>query len=679
MKFHKKSSGNVYTRSALNGQQALFMPTSSWTPPNLDDLPSLKGLPHSQRIAVDIETKDPNLKTMGPGFRRGAYIIGLGVAIDGGPKFYLPVRHDGGGNLDEAKVQSWAKENLNLFCGEVVGANLGYDLDGLAEWDVTFEHTKLFHDVIVAEPLLDENKVGSYNLDAIGKEHVGEGKREDLVNEAANALGFGKDPKSNLWRMPANLVGAYAEGDLDLPLRILPIQLQKLEAEELLPVYSVEQRLIPILVDMRRRGIPVSQKKIELLSIKLKAMLKEWDAKLKHLAGPKAEFTEAASLAPALEERGIRVPRTAKTDQPSISKPLLEKHQGDELVRVILNGRKIFTLENTFVEGQIKGFTINGRVHPTFKQIKSDDGGTVGRLSGANPNMQFIPSRDADWAVEELAPLVREIFEAEDGEVWQRDDCSQVEYRFLTHYAVGQGAEEARAKYNQDPKTDYHKLSAEFLGVPPEDKKARKRVKITNFCKVYGGGPDKIAQSFACSVEEAAEFVSKYDESLPFVKATYEAADRWAKKRGFVTTILNRKQRFPFWGPSRYRDQWPTKLFRDRQEAHDYYVKEGREYRGFPVRYVDRVGTYTALCRKLQVSSADLMKKAMVDGHEAGITLILGPYLLTNHDELGTSIAPTKEADEAGKELTRIMERAVTLKVPVLVESSRGKSWGDCS
>lgn len=672
MRFHEKA--------ALNGQQGLFVPESTWTP--VTELPTLRNR-GIKRFCVDVETYDPDLKTKGPGVRRGAKIIGLGVGIQDGPKFYLPIGH-AAGNLDRRLVLSWAKEELDPLDAELVGANLGYDMDFLAEEGITFPNVKAFHDVQVAEAIIDENKVGSYNLDAISMEHLGEGKDTGLLLEAGKAMGLSTLDQimKNLHRFPANLVGPYGEGDVDRPLRILPIQMKKMDAEELIPVYTVERKLTPILVQMRRRGVPVNEAKVNELRKKLIILRDRWVAEMKRLAGPRAELMEPDSLVKALKDRGIEVPYTKggphSSPKPSITKPMLERHQKDELVLTILNGRKMNTLINTFVDGQILGHLIKGRVHPSWNQIKGDDGGTVGRLAGAHPNMQFIPARDAPWQEEELSPLVRGVFEPEPGEVWQRDDCSQIEYRFLVHYAVGQGADKARRMYNEDRTTSFHNLCASFLNADVKDKNVYRKIKILNFCKVFGGAEDKVAQTAGISRDEAVDFIEKYDTELPFVKATYDAAASWAGRRGFVVTILNRRQRFPNWGPGWYRDEFPAKLFKSREEAVEHYIKNGEEYRGRSVRTVERVGTFTALCRKLQVSAADLMKKSMVDIHEAGIDRIIGYPMITVHDELGHSIPHTKEGEEAGVEVTNLMENAVKLRVPVLVERSRGAHWGEC-
>jgi len=674
-----------HLQAAEMGQMALFQPEVKWVAPDLNTI-NLAGV---KRLGIDTETHDPELQEKGPGFRWGAKPVGVSLATDDGRAWYLPTDHEGGGNLDRGLVQRFMKKLASEYRGELVGASLGYDLDGLSTcWGVEFTHVKVFHDVLVAEPLLDEWR-DSYSLEAVAQTHLGLGKDEDLLREAASALGFGASDdavKRNIHRMPAGVVGPYAQVDALRPLQILEKQLALLEADEQLPVYELERKLIPILVKMRQRGVPVNEAKVMKLRARFTKEVARWTKELKRLAGPKAELTEPLSFYRALEEKGIEVPRTKKTNAPSITKPFMEQYQNDPLVRVLLNGRKFNTLVTTFIDGQILGHLHKGRVHPTFKQGKDDEGGSLSRFAGSHPNMQFIPARESDWQEDQnIAPLVRGVFEPEQGEEWQRDDFSQIEYRFTAHFAVGRGAEEARDAYRNDPKTDYHKLTAQMLGVDPEDSKKRKRVKNTNFAKGYGAQPPKLALTFGCSVEEAEEFVREYEEKLPFTKDTFDACAYWAQRNGYVTTILGRKQRFPFWGPVRYQRKIPAAVFRDRAEAVHYWITSEeaqrgfRKYRGYSVRQVERVNTYMAMNRKMQGSSADLTKKSMVDAHEAGILDVIGPFLVTVHDELGSSIAKTKAADEAGRELTRIMENAIQLKVPVLVESDRGADWGACS
>jgi DNA polymerase I-like protein with 3'-5' exonuclease and polymerase domains len=657
-------------KRASADQLPLFVPDSPWTPPS--ELPSLRG--RTRLLAYDVETKDVDLKRLGPGVRRGAKIVGFSVGTDDGHRWYLPIRHEGGGNLDEDVVLRWAREELNAFDGEVVGTNLGYDLDFSYEEGITFERAKGFHDVQIAEPLLDEHRL-RYDLDALSEDYLGEGKDESLLMEGAAAYGArtAREAKGLLWRMPANLVGPYGEGDADRPLRILPLQLKKLEAEGLTDLYDMERKLIPLLVRMRRRGVRLDVAGIDRLRTKFARERDRWLAELKRLAGPKAELMEPLSFYKALEEAGVDVPRTKKTEQPSVTKPLLERYQTIPLVRVLLQGRRLNTLLNTFIDGQIGDHLIGDRLHPTWNQLKGEDAGTIARFSCTHPNLQFIPAREAEWQEEPLAAMVRGLFLPDEGESWQRDDYSQIEYRLLVNFAVGKGAEEARQKYISDPKTDFHLMTMRMLGIPDSERKKAKgmKTKITNFAKVYGAQPPKLASQMGCSVDEAYAFVEEYDRELPFVKETLERAAWWAQRRGYVETVLKRRQRFPLWGPKRYKSDSGLPLFRSREEAAERY---GGLWK------VERVNTYKALNGKMQGSSADITKKAMTDADAAGLTAesALGPFLITVHDELGSSVKPTKESREAGEELTRIMERAVALKVPIVVDSARGATWAEC-
>jgi DNA polymerase I-like protein with 3'-5' exonuclease and polymerase domains len=544
----------------------------------------------------------------------------------------------------------------------VVGANLIYDLDFLSENGVMFPLVHRFRDVQVAEPLLDEGRL-EYNLDALAETYLGERKQETLLREAAASYGFGTtnaEIKGNLWRLPAAYVGPYGEGDVDLPLRILALQEVELGKQGLTELFDLESRLIPLLLAMRRRGVRVDTVRAAEVRERL---VRERDValhELKRLAGPAAELMAPESFVKALEGAGLDIVRTAKTDQPSITKGWLEQNKSNNIVAAVLRGRRVDTIINVFLDGHIGRHAINGRIHCEFNQLKGDNGGAISRFSSSNPNLQNLPARD-----EEIGPLVRSLFIPEDGEDWVRDDLSQIEYRFLAHYARGPGANEARQHYCNDPKTDYHKLCAVFMGVDPNDKFARKKVKGVNFCRIYGGGIPKIAETIGCSIEDATIFCRKYDEQLPFVNKTLKAATEAAQQKGFVTTILHRIQRFNLWEPPGNYDRKYQPLPRAQAVA----------------AYGDRVVrafTYAALNRVLQGSAADLMKKSMVDIFEAGVCNELGAPLITVHDELDWSVPRTAGALAAIDAAKRIMETCIKLRVPILAEREEGSSWGTC-
>jgi DNA polymerase I-like protein with 3'-5' exonuclease and polymerase domains len=637
------------------------LPSSTWCPPT--EFPSLQGI---KRISFDLETRDEELSIKGPGVRRpDCYVVGWGVGTDDGRRWYFPTRHEGGGNLDEGVVVAYLRDELNAFRGTVTGAKLDYDLDWAAEHGITFANAEGFDDVQIAEPLLDEWRY-EFSLNALAQDYLKETKREELLQQAAAIYGWkdNTEIKRNLWRLPANLVGPYAEGDLDLPLRIFELQRPKLEAEGLGPIYSIERRLIPILVAMRRRGVRVNIDRADEVRAGLVKKREEYIAEMRRLSTPKAELMIPQSFLEALRDRGVVVPLTEKTKKPSITKALFEKYEGDDLIDAIAAGRKINTVINTFLDGHILGHQIKGRVHCEWKQLKDDGGGTIARIAAANPNLANVPARD-----EELAPLVRGIFLPEEGEQWQSDDENQIEYRIGAHFGIGKNAEEVRKKYRDDPKTDFHKLTAVMCGVDPEDSRKRKRVKSINFAKGYGAQENKLAMLMRCSIGEAKDFIELYDTNIPFMKDSFEAAQKWAQKQGYVTSILGRRQHFNLWVPAGSRGGDQVRPLR-RAEAEAAYGMR-----------LERYKAYAAWNRKLQSSNADIMKKSMVDAKEAGLLepASLGALLITIYDELNVSVPPTRIGDEAGKELTRLMERVVELKVPIYVTSKRGANWGEVS
>ena len=168
-------------------------------------------------------------------------------------------------------------------------------------------------------------------------------------------------------------------------------------------------------------------------------------------------------------------------------------------------------------------------------------------------------------------------------------------------------------------------------------------------------------------MQEATEFSRKYDIALPFVDYTHKEAMKWAARRGFVETLLGRKQRFSLWEPPGNYDQkfGPPLL---KEQALEKYGPR-----------IVRAFLYAALNRKLQASAADVMKKSMVDAYEAGVFDVLGAPMLTVHDELDVDNPCTEAGEAAVKELQRQMEIGFPeLVVPLLCDRSSGKTWGEC-
>ena len=600
-------------------------------------LPNIKDAPI---MAIDLETYDPELLDNGPGWGRNkGYIVGIAVAVPG-ESWYFPIRHQGdSGNLPADQVLAWAKVAFSGD-GDKVFANANYDL-GWLKWEGV-EVNGPICDVQLAEPLIDEY-ARSYSLNSLAAKYLGESKVEDELYAYLQAKfggPKGRRQAGNIWRAPISLVEPYAKGDVELPLRIWELQKKELTRQDLWKVYEVEAKLCPILVDMRLRGVRVDVEKARLLD-------EDWTKQIEVYGQefPIEDVNKAAALAAYCNKQGIRYPTTDKGN------PSFEGNWLKENLPIVYEIRRLLKARDTFIRGYILDKEVNGRLHGTFNQLRSDDYGTVsGRLSSSTPNLQNIPARD-----EEIGPLVRSLFLPDDGEIMSAQDWSQIEFRMLTHYGVGRGAELARGMYREDPSTDFHTMVSEITGVP------RKPAKSINFGLVYGMGKAKLASELGMSIQDAEEIFSLYHEKMPFVRETYNLAAKRAGARGYVKTLLGRRARFNMWEPD---------SFGSKEEAIDdqgsAVEKWGR---------VRRAYTHKALNRILQGSAADIMKIAMVKMVESGVTNVLGVPLMTVHDELVWSVPNTKEGLEAIDEAGRIM-CSFDLKIPLAIDDERGENWG---
>jgi len=624
-----------------------FRPTSTWKAPAVSSLPSWDG---AKRIGFDIETCDPDLKKLGPGVRTNGFITGFSVAIEDGPAFYLPIAHAGGGNLDQDKVIAYIRDNAARFTGDVVGANLQYDLDYSAEAGIWFPQATM-RDVQIAEPLLDELQM-RYSLDAIAQRRGMAGKDEVLLKEFAAYYGI--DPKADMWKLPAGAVGPYAEEDTRLPLKLLRKQERQIDEEGLWQVYDMECQLQPVLMKMRRRGVRVDLGKLE--TIEGEALKREVMAlaEIKRLTGTNLttdDTNRTAALIPIIKSLGFQVGRTDKGNE-SLTNDILRdiarasrKSKDDPLTvpELIMDAKKWNKVRNTFC-ASIRRHEVNGRIHCTFNQMIGEDdsggegGARYGRLSCKQPNLQQQPSRDP-----EIGPLWRSIYLPEEGAEWISLDYSTQEPRWMTHYAELSGlagAKEAAQAYRDDPTTDFHGMVAAMMGVE------RKPSKEIGLGKMYGMGGAKLAhrlglptvnrvhsksgRTYEAAGPEAQALIDCYDEALPFVKQLAKMCETKAERRGWIKTAGGRHCRFPLVNGK-----------------YDWVFK--------------------ALNRLIQGSSGDQMKAAMVQLDAAGI-----PIQLQVHDEV--DLSGDRGLAEEG---AAIMLNALPCNVPHRVDIEIGPSWGE--
>lgn len=610
-------------------------------------IPNLDGV---NTLAVDLETCDPNLMTKGCGaFRRDGFIAGIAV---GAPdrQWYFPLAHPTA-NMPREHVLRFAKTLLEDPNRTIIGHNIIYDLQWLKAAGIT-PRCKLV-DTMYAEALLDEAKV-SYSLDATAQTHLGTGKCDDEVyqwlSEKYGGPATRKAQGGRLHLADVNIITPYACADVELPMRIWERQYARLREEDLLPVLRMECDLIPVLLGMRERGIRVDTDKAEQLATALRTDTIRLKSSLYKHVGREINVNSNLDLSKAFDALGIPYGRTEK-GAPSFTRESLS-HVTHPIAATVLAIRRNEKFVSTFLEGYILNAHHNGRVYGEFHPLRSDAGGTVsGRFSSSNPNLENLPSRD-----DELAPLVRGCFLPEKGEKWVSMDYSQIEYRILCHYGKGDSADAARSRYRQDPATDYHQLVADITGLP------RKVAKTINFSKAYGAGPKKLAEQMGCSVEEANEFVTRYDSELPFVKELLERCSNIAHHRGYIKTLLGRRSRFDLWVPKKWAEGVKPL---SREEA---LAKWG-------LGNIRKHKLHAALNRLIQGTAADMFKKALLDGYNAGMYNddAFGMPLNLVHDEICFSAPDDNHIDR----MRDIMIGAVPLSVPVLVDVETGPNWGD--
>ena len=632
------------------------IPATGWTRPAY--FPDLSA---ARMIAFDVETKDPELTEHGPGWGRGrGHIVGVSIGTDDGWRAYFPMRHEieAENNFKPEDVLAWLRVELGRENQPKVGANLLYDVGWLQHEGVEVKGELC--DVQFAEALLEER--GQVNLDFLGEKYLGLGKTTNaLYYWLSDAYGLPPDSvkiRRDIYRAPPSLVGHYAESDVDLPLRILPLQGARMTAEGLTDLFRMECATIPLLVAMRAAAVSVDVPATQDLRETLLARETFLEDLVSNHYGFRLNVDSAADLARAFDLENLAYGRTAK-GAPSFTKVFLENME-HPLAEFICELRQLKKMRGTFLESYILGGHVDSKLYCQFHPLRADGGGTrSGRYSSSDPNLQNIPSR-AD-----IAAAIRGKFIPDVGhKQWRKFDYSQIEYRVLAHHATGPGADELRAEYNANPFTDYHARTHGLVERMTGLDIPRKPIKTINFGALYGMGETKLTNSLGLTEEDGAALLAGYHEAAPYAKHTMQTCADEVEINGFVSTILGRRSRFDLWEPKKWHED-PE----DRKPLPHW--KALQEY-GHSIK---RSGLHKALNRKLQGGAADMMKLAMLKAWQDGIFDATGVPRLTVHDELDFSDPGTAAAHEGFRALRDCMENAMQLRVPIIADEERGPNW----
>ena len=609
-----------------------FEAQKEWNAPT--EFPDLRSY---DEIAVDLETRDPDLKNKGSGSIIGnGEVVGIAVAVQN-LSWYFPIAHGNGPNMDRKKVLEWFKDTMASQATKIFH-NAIYDVCWIKKLGIKING--LVVDTMVAASLVDENRY-RFDLNSLGWDYLGHGKNETILNEAAKEWGI--DPKAELWKLPAIHVGQYAEKDAILTLDLWQEMKKEIINQDLESIFDLETDLFPCLVDMRFKGVRVNSERAHQLKKDLITQEKELLLKVKQGTGIDVQIMASRSVAKVFDKLNVSYDQTA-TGLPSFTKNFLAEHS-HPIIKCIAKAREVNKAHSTFIDSILK-YEHKGRIHAEINQTRSDNGGTItGRFSYRNPNLQQIPARNKD-----LGPLIRSIFVPEEGCEWGCFDYSQQEPRLVVHYASlykFPSVYEVVQSYGNDSSTDFHQIVADMAKIP------RSQAKTINLGLFYGMGKNKLQAELGVSKEKAKELFDQYHARVPFVKQLMNAASNRAQDRGQIRTLLGRLCRFHLWEPNQF-GMHKALPHEDALREHGPGIK--------------RAMTYKSLNKLIQGSAADMTKKCMLELYKEGIV----PHIQI-HDELDISV----ENDNQAKHIVQVMESAVELAIPNKVDYEAGNNWGE--
>ena len=648
----------------------MYTAQTEWNSPT--SFPDLKD---HKYIAIDLETRDPGLKSRGSGALIGeGEIVGIAVAVEGWSGYYS-FGHLEQNHFDEVSVMSWIKDVCALPATKLFH-NAMYDVCWLKAYGVKINGHIV--DTMVMAALVDENKF-SYSLNSVSYEWLGEVKDETALKEAAAKAGV--DPKAEMWKLPDMFVGAYAEKDAELTLKLFKKLSVEIKKQNLTNVFDLETQLFPCLIDMKIKGVRVDVEKAHKLKQQLASQEENLLLEVKKETGIEPQIWAARSIATVFDKLDLPYERTAKSKAPSFTKNFLQEHK-HPIVNKIAKAREINKAHTTFIDTIIK-YQHKGRIHADINPIRGEGGGTVtGRFSYSNPNLQQIPARN-----KQLGPMIRSLFIPEEKHKWGCFDYSQQEPRLVVHYAASsqklRDEEEVKKivdEFNNN-EVDFHQTVADMADI------SRTQAKTINLGLFYGMGKAKLQAELGLSTKDEAEkLFNQYHDRVPFVKDLMNNTSKDGAALGYIRTLLGRKCRFDKWELNEYNPgvfsppmteaeareasinkQKTKEIERQKYKLDLKEITEEQILKNIKPN-IRRAFTYKALNKLIQGSAADMTKQSMLDLYKEGVI----PHIQI-HDELDISV----ESPQQAKKIIEIMENAVKLKIPNKVDYESGDNWGE--
>jgi DNA polymerase I len=560
-----------------------------------------------------------------------ARLVGLAFSTAARDADYVPTGHRGLGEAPQVPVRD-ALEALGPALEDPairkIGHDLKFDAIVLARHGITLRGFDL--DTMLASYLIDASR-SEHRLEDLALEHTSYKalSEEDVCGRGARAVSFAD--------LPAEAALDYAGERADLAGQLAPLFRDQLAQEQLGVVYeTLEQPLIPVLIDVERAGVRLDGPALAAQSQRLEQELARRTAQIYELAGGEFNINSPKQLSEILFDR-LQLPvlrRTGTSRAPSTAVEVLEELAlAHELPRMILEWRALMKLKGTYIDALPQLVNPDtGRVHTCFNQAVA----ATGRLSSSDPNLQNIPIKT------ELGREIRRAFIAEPGHVLISADYSQIEFRVLAHLA---GDEFLIESFRHG--ADFHEQTAlKIFGANSgRDRHAlRSKAKMVNYALLYGKTAFSLSKDIGVTQQEAQKFIDAYFAGFPRVRAFIDRTLEEGRTTGIVKTMYGRRRLVP-----------------------ELTSRNGQ---------IRAAAERMAVNLPIQGTAADIMKRAMINVHQALGSDADAQMILTVHDELLFEVV-TSRADEVAARVREAMETAATLEVPLTVDIGIGQNWKD--
>ncbi len=506
-----------------------------------------------------------------------------------------------------------------------IGQNIKYDLSVFKNQGIKL--AGVYFDTMIASYLINPNE-RRHNLDDMAENYLNYKTitYTELTGKGKNAVSISE--------VPVEKTAEYAIEDADIALRLYIIFEKKISENELSDLFfNIEMPLVEILSEMESCGVKVDTEYFKELALENNKLLADVEKNIFKESGSEFNINSTQELAVVLFDKlGMKPVKKTKTGF-STDITVLEALQGKHpVIKHLISYRTLSKLKNTYIDA-LPQIIIpkTGRIHTSYNQTVA----ATGRLSSSDPNLQNIPIRD------DFGKKIRRGFIPDKGFMFLSADYSQIELRLAAHLS----GDENMIRAFRDG-IDIHSMTASSVfGVPiiEVNSDMRRQAKIINFATIYGVSPYGLSQQADIGFKEAVDFIRIYFETYPGFRKYIDETIDFAKKNGYVKTMLGRKRPVP------------------EINSKTVFMREGAE----------RIAINTPI----QGTSADMIKIAMIKiFNELNSLNMKSRMIMQVHDELVIEVFES-EKEKVEKIVKSNMENAVRLNVPVIVDTGWGKNW----